>query len=97
MMCTQTKLCIHVDPNDVTAPPQQYLHALADQSYTLQCSSIIQGHFIAWLRNTVILSPGQSLTISSVQLSDEGTYKCRISVMGASITKPIQLNVIGIL
>ena len=96
MMCTP-KLCIHVDPNDVTAPPQQYTHALADQSYTLQCSSIIQGHFIAWLRHTVILSPGQPLTISSVQLSDEGTYECCVSVMGASITKPIQLNVIGIL
>ena len=95
MVCTQIKLRIHVDPNDVTAPPQQY--ALAVQSYTLQCSSIIQGSFIAWLRSTVILSSGQPLTISSVQLSDEGMYECRVSVMGTSITKPIQLNVIGIL
>ena len=82
-----------LDPNDVTAPPQQY--ALADQNYTLNCSSIIQGSFISWHRNTAILASGQPLTLYSVQLSDEGMYECRVSVQGARIMKSVQLNVIG--
>ena len=47
-----------------------------------------------WLQNTNILSSGP-LIISSIQLSDEGIYKCRVSVKGARIEKPVQLNVIG--
>ena len=47
-----------------------------------------------WLQNTNILSSGP-LIISSIQLSDERIYKCRVSVKGARIEKPVQLNVIG--
>ena len=35
------------------------------------------------------------LTKPSVQLSDEGNYKCRVLVKGARFEKPVQLNVIG--
>ena len=41
-----------------------------------------------------ILSPGP-LTIPFAQLSDEGIYRCRVSVKGAGIEKPVQINVIG--
>ena len=83
---------IIIDPNDITALPQQY--ALIDESYTLQCTSIIKGAFISWLQNDELLSFGP-LKISSVQLSDEGIYECRVSVIGARTDKPVQLNVIG--
>ena len=85
---------IIIDPNDTIALPQQY--ALAGQSYTLQCTSIIEEIFISWLQNDELISSGP-LTISSVQLSDEGIYKCCVSVIGtmAGFEKPIQLNVIG--
>ena len=81
------------DPNDITAPPQQY--ALAGQNYTLQCSLIIQGSFISWHRNGAIHASGRPLTLPSVQLLDEGMYECRVSVQGARIMKSVQLNVIG--
>ena len=80
------------DPNDVIAPPQQ--SALIGQSYTLDCSSDIDGVFISWQRDGQQASTGP-LTISSVQLSDEGMYDCRVSINGASISKPVQFNVIG--
>ena len=81
------------DPNDVIAPPQQF--ALIGQSYTLDCSSDIEGVFISWQRDgQQDLSPAP-LTISSVQLSDEGMYDCRVSINGASISKRVQFNVIG--
>ena len=81
-----------LDPNDITAPTQQF--ALIGQSYTLQCNSIIKDAFISWRQNNNMFLP--SHVLSSVELSDERTYECRVSVMGASIKKPVQLNVIGI-
>ena len=81
---------MHTDPNDITVPSQQY--ALVGESYTLNCSSVIQGAFISWLQNDMLLP---SRVLSSIQLSDEGTYNCRVSIMGARIEKPVRLNVIG--
>ena len=68
MMCTQIKLRIHVDPNYITAPPQQY--ALADQSYTPQRSSIIQGTLHSMAKeqcNPLIWSTTDSILCPSVR------------------------------
>ena len=80
------------DPNDVIAPPQQ--SALIGRNYTLDCTSNIVGVFISWQRDGQQASTGP-LMIPSVQLSDEGMYDCRVSINGASISKPVQFNVIG--
>ena len=79
-----------LDPNDITAPTQQF--ALIGQSYTLECDSVIKNAIISWLQNNMFVP---SHVLSSVELSDERMYECRVSVMGASIEKPVQLNVIG--
>ena len=81
------------DPNDVIAPPQQ--SALIGRNYTLDCSSDIEGVFISWQRDDEQALSAAPLTISSVQLSHEGLYNCRASTNGASISKPVQFNVIG--
>ena len=81
------------DPNDVIAPPQQ--SSLIGQSYTLDCSSDIEGVFISWQRDRQQAPSAAPLTISSVQLSDEGMYDCRVSINGASINKRVQFSVIG--
>lgn len=84
--------CIYtLDPNDITAPPQQY--ALVGQNYTLLCNTSLANSFISSGR-TGQLRAG-TLTIKSIQLQDEGVYSCRVTVMAASIEKTIQLTVIS--
>ena len=89
---THMLITISIDPNDITTPPQQY--TFVGHDYTLQCSSDIADSFISWLRDGQLLSSG-TLTISSVQLSNEGVFKCRVSILGASFEKPVQLNIVG--
>ena len=82
------------DPNDVIAPPKQY--ALIGQPYTFQCSSVIpnQMSFVSWLRSGGTGTLDLRIT-SSAQLSDEGEYICRVSVLDTSLEMSVQLGVVG--
>ena len=85
------------DPNDVIVPPKQY--ALIGQPYTFNCSSVIpnQMSFVSWLRSGETGSILDLLITSSAQLSDEGVYICRVSVLDTSFEMPVQVGVVGIL
>ena len=85
------------DSNDVIAPSEQY--AIYGSSYTLECSTNIQDHYILkWLaENKTEIHQGQAYQISNVSLNHEMWYICDVYFDGLDvrITKNVSLIVIG--